>query len=67
MTTDEVAAYLTVNRTMIYRMLKRRQLPAFKIGSDFMLRRAEIDEWIWEQEQASIKTRALTLSRPRRV
>jgi excisionase family DNA binding protein len=54
MTADEVAAYLRVNRTMIYRLLKRRELPAFKIGSDFRLRKTDIDEWIREREKALV-------------
>jgi excisionase family DNA binding protein len=46
MTADEVAEYLRVNRTMIYRLLKRKELPGFKIGTDFRLRRVGVDEWI---------------------
>jgi excisionase family DNA binding protein len=57
MTADEVAEYLRVNRTMIYRLLKRKELPGFKIGTDFRLRRADIDEWINGREKASLKNR----------
>jgi excisionase family DNA binding protein len=46
MTADEVAEYLRMNRNMIYRLLKRKELPGFKIGTDFRLRRADIDAWI---------------------
>jgi excisionase family DNA binding protein len=57
MTADEVAEYLRVNRTMIYRLLKRKELPGFKIGTDFRLRRADIDHWINGREKASLKNR----------
>ena len=33
MTVTELADYLRVHPTTIYRQLKRRQLPAFKVGS----------------------------------
>jgi excisionase family DNA binding protein len=34
LTVDEVADYLRVSRSTIYRLLRRNQLPAFKIGND---------------------------------
>jgi excisionase family DNA binding protein len=53
MTADEVAEYLRMNRTMIYRLLKRKEPPGFKIGPDFRLRRADIDEWIVKKEKVA--------------
>jgi excisionase family DNA binding protein len=38
MTEDEVAAYLKVHPTTVYRLLKRKGLPGFKVGSEFRLR-----------------------------
>ena len=35
MTVREVSAYLHVHPSTIYRLLKRRQIPAFHIGSDW--------------------------------
>jgi excisionase family DNA binding protein len=35
MTVREVSAYLQVHRSTIYRLLKRRQIPAFQVGSDW--------------------------------
>jgi len=51
---DEVADYLKVHPTTVYRLLKKKQLPAFRIGADFRLRRADIDEWIRKKEQDSL-------------
>jgi excisionase family DNA binding protein len=51
MTADEVAEYLRVNRTRIYRLLKRKELLGFKVGTDFRLRRVDVDEWIIKKEQ----------------
>jgi excisionase family DNA binding protein len=58
MTANEVAEYLSVDRTRIYRLLKRKELPGFKVGTDFRLRRADIDEWI-------LKKRANCMDAPR--
>ena len=46
MTISEVAEYLKVHNSTIYRLLKRGQLPGFKIGSDWRFDQREIDLWI---------------------
>ena len=45
MTVAELADYLRVHPTTIYRQLKRRQLPAFKVGSDWRFTVESIDRW----------------------
>jgi excisionase family DNA binding protein len=45
LTVAELADYLKVHPTTIYRLLKRRQVPAFKVGSDWRFNREHIDEW----------------------
>jgi excisionase family DNA binding protein len=42
---DEVADYLHVHPSTIYRLLKRQELPAFKIGSDWRFNLESIDQW----------------------
>jgi len=51
MTSDEVAQYLHVHRTTIYKLAKRNKIPAFKIGTDWRFNREAIDEW--SKDQAS--------------
>jgi len=46
---SEVAAYLRVHRSTIYRLLRRGQLPAFKVGSDWRFNLESIDQWRAEQ------------------
>lgn len=42
----EVATYLHVHESSIYRLLKHGKLPgAFKMGSDWRFERVEIDRW----------------------
>jgi len=45
MTLEEVASYLRVHPSTIYRLLKRKQLPAFKVGSDWRFNQESIDRW----------------------
>jgi excisionase family DNA binding protein len=45
MTVTELADYIRVHPTTIYRQLKRRQLPAFKVGSDWRFTVESIDRW----------------------
>ena len=45
MTLDEVASYLRVHPSTVYRMAKTHSIPAFKIGSDWRFNRESIDGW----------------------
>jgi excisionase family DNA binding protein len=45
MTLEEVAEYLRVHPSTIYRLLKKKQLPAFKVGSDWRFNLESIDNW----------------------
>ena len=45
MTVEEVSRYLHVHRSTIYRLLKRREIPAFRIGSDWRFNIEAIDTW----------------------
>ena len=45
MTVAELSVYLRVHRSTIYRLLKKGDLPAFRIGSDWRFNVEEIDGW----------------------
>jgi len=51
LTLENVAAYLRVHPSTIYRMLKRKQLPAFKIGRDWRFNVESIDRWRADAER----------------
>lgn len=53
MTVREVAKYLRVHPTTIYRLLKRRQIPAFQIGSDWRFSIEQLDKWRYEMQTGS--------------
>jgi excisionase family DNA binding protein len=50
LTLDEVAAFLKVHPSTVYRLLKKHQLPAFKVGSDWRFNQGSIERWIEERE-----------------
>ena len=45
LTVQEVSTYLRVHPSTIYRMLKKNQLPAFRVGSDWRFNVETIDRW----------------------
>jgi excisionase family DNA binding protein len=45
MTVREVAAYLRVHPSTIYRLLKRGRIPGFRIDGDWRFHIKTIDEW----------------------
>jgi excisionase family DNA binding protein len=49
MTVNELSDYLRVHRSTIYRLLKKGQIPGFKIGSDWRFNVEAIDEWRLQQ------------------
>jgi excisionase family DNA binding protein len=44
-TVGELAEYLRVHRSTLYRLLKKQQLPGFKIGSNWRFDVEAIDRW----------------------
>ena len=54
-TVDELSEYLRVHKITIYRMLKQRKLPAFRIGSDWRFNLETIKQW--QLDQTNTETR----------
>jgi excisionase family DNA binding protein len=50
MTVVEVAQYLHVHPSTIYRLLRKKEIPAFRVGSDWRFNRESIDAWRTERE-----------------
>jgi excisionase family DNA binding protein len=46
MTVAETAQYLQVHRSTLYKLLRRHQIPAFKIGADYRFDRDAIEKWM---------------------
>jgi excisionase family DNA binding protein len=52
LTLGELASYLRVHPSTIYRLLKKKRLPAFKVGSDWRFNVESIDRWRAEAEDS---------------
>jgi excisionase family DNA binding protein len=51
MTVRELSEYLRVHPSTIYRLLRRNQIPAFRMGSDWRFNIEAIDRWRLEQDK----------------
>ena len=53
-TVKEVAEYLGVSVDSIYKMVRERQIPHFRVRRTILFSKKAIDEWIKHQEKESI-------------
>jgi excisionase family DNA binding protein len=60
LTLDNVAEYLHVHPSTIYRMIKRNQLPAFKFGGEWRFNPESLERWRSAGEQ-NISTAGQTI------
>ena len=49
LTVAELAAYLRVPKSTIYKLAQERCLPGLKVGRHWRFQRAAIDRWLQEQ------------------
>ena len=50
MTLEDVAGFLHVHASTVYRLVKKHSIPAFKIGSDWRFNQESIEQWIKDRE-----------------
>ncbi len=55
LTVRDVAEYLRMSETKVYRLVKKRQLPVFRIGKSWRFRKDLLDEWLSECTELSLK------------
>jgi len=60
---EEVADYLRVHPSTIYRLLKKQQIPAFKVGSDWRFNLESIDRWRANAEKGDAPAEAAVVGR----
>ena len=53
MTVQDVAEYLNVDPKTVYRMVKRGDLPGFKVGGSWRFQKEDLDAWIAKQKVAA--------------
>jgi excisionase family DNA binding protein len=58
-TVKEVSEYLRVHPSTVYRLLARKQIPAFRVGSDWRFSLQAIDQWRSDAEAATAERAVL--------
>ena len=68
MTVHEAAAYLRCHYSTLSRLVRRGDLPAFRVGSTWRLLRSTLDEWITRTtaRRASRRAKPTGRGRPKR-
>ena len=51
MTVNEVAEFLHVHTQTVRKLIQTSDIPAFRVGTDWRIRRDEVDKWIAEKTQ----------------
>lgn len=65
LTLTETAELMQVSKLTLHRMLRRNELPAFKIGRQWRVRESELTKWILGRENApDIAQRPQNLNTP---
>lgn len=54
LTTLEIAQYLGVSQDLIFKMVREKTIPHFRIGRRILFRVESIDKWITEREHEGI-------------
>jgi excisionase family DNA binding protein len=50
MTAAEVAEYLQIHLVTLYRMVRKRQIPAFKIRTEIRFHKDAIEKWMIDRQ-----------------
>jgi len=53
MTIEELAEYLKVSKSSLYKLAQQGKVPGQKVGKHWRFRKATIDQWLDEQAQES--------------
>ena len=54
LTVREVAAYLRMSETKVYRLVKERRLPVVRIGKAWRFRKDLLDDWLSQRTVSSM-------------
>ena len=50
LTAEEVAEYLRLPLSTVYKLVQEKRLPGFKVGKHWRFRKDSIEKWIKDQE-----------------
>jgi excisionase family DNA binding protein len=54
MTAEETCRYLKITPRTLYRYLRSRQIPAFKLGKEWRFVRSDLLQWIRDRTRATL-------------
>ena len=61
LTADEVAEYLRLPLSTVYKLVQDKKLPGFKVGKHWRFRREAFQEWIKQKENNSFASESPSL------
>jgi excisionase family DNA binding protein len=50
LTLEEVAQFLRIHPSTVYRLLRKHTIPAFKVGSDWRFTQESVENWVRKLE-----------------
>ena len=50
LTLEEVAQFLRIHPSTVYRLLRKQTIPAFKVGSDWRFNQESVENWVKKLE-----------------
>jgi len=53
LTAEEVAEYLRLPLSTVYKLVQEKRLPGFKVGKHWRFRKETLNEWLRQQEKKS--------------
>ncbi|MBX3329259.1 MAG: helix-turn-helix domain-containing protein [Nitrospira sp.] len=56
MTAIETCRYLKITQRTLYRYLRSRQIPAFKLGKEWRFVRSDLEQWIRERTRTAVNS-----------
>jgi len=54
MTAEETCRYLKITPRTLYRYLRNRQIPAFKLGKEWRFVRSDLEQWIRDRTKTPL-------------
>jgi excisionase family DNA binding protein len=54
MTAEETCRYLKITPRTLYRYLRSRKIPAFKLGKEWRFVRSDLEQWIRDRTRATL-------------
>ncbi len=54
LTAEEVAEFLRIPLSTVYKLVQEKRLPGFKVGKHWRFRTESIQKWVIEQEQKAV-------------